>query len=566
MKKKWALHPEEIKAGEIARELKVHRSIASILLRRGYRTSAEIFNFLNPSTNSLEDPFVFTDMAKVVERIRRAVAAVEKILIYGDYDVDGVTGSAILFQALKKLGADVRVHIPHRIHDGYGLNVDSLAKLLTEGFTLVITVDNGITSVDPVRYLADRGVDVIIVDHHTLKDDLPPAYAIVCAHAGDKKGDPHLAACGLAFKLAWALLGSYEAAEEYLDLTALGTVADIAPVVGDNRFLLRKGMQLLSSARRPGIRALMRVAKIPAGALSTRDLAFSFAPRINAAGRMGSPLNAFKLLTTEDPQEAMDLAKFLEQGNRDRQKIEAEAFKEAIEMAEELSSRNEDSVLILDSEGWHEGVIGIVAARLVERYHKPAIVISLKGELGKGSGRSVPGFSIFGAVEPHEELLVNFGGHAQAVGLTVKKEAVGEFRRRVNEGIKSGGIEPLKPDLFIEDEMNLNELDTDFLRDLTRLEPFGPGNPKPFFLSKGVKVKGEARIRGKDTLCLWLTGADGRMTCEAVGFRMFGRWEAEKKTDRLDIVYRPALVEYRGITSIQLELEDWRISNSSSEL
>lgn len=555
------LYPEESKAGEIARDIKVSRSIASILLRRGYRTPAEIFNFLNPSVESLESPFAFTDMAKAAERIRRAAAAGEKILVYGDYDVDGVTGSAILFPVLKKMGADVRVHIPHRIQDGYGLNIDSLAKLLTEGFTLVITVDNGITGVEQVRYLAERGIDVIIVDHHTPKDALPPAYAIVCAHAGDKKGDAHLAACGLAFKLAWALLGTYEAAEAYLDLTALGTVADIAPVVGDNRFLLRKGMQLLSSARRPGIKALMQVARIPSGALSTRDLAFSFAPRINAAGRMGSPLNAFKILTTEDPQEAMDLAKLLDQGNRDRQKIEAEAFKEAIEMVEAHSWLNEDPILILDREGWHEGVIGIVAARLVERYHKPAIVISLKGEHGKGSGRSVPGFSIYGAVEPHEGLLVNFGGHAQAVGLTVKKEAVGEFRRRVNEGIKSGGIEPSKPDLFIENELNLNELDADFLRDLARLEPFGPGNLKPFFLSKGVRVKGEPRKRGKDTLCLWLTGADGRMTCEAVGFRMFGRWEAEQKTNRLDIVYRPALVEFRGIAHIQLELEDWRNSD-----
>ena len=412
MKKKWVVHPAPDKAGSIAREFQIHSAIAKILLRRGHTEISAISRFLNPSHDFLEDPFAFTDMKKSVERIRLAISRKEKILVYGDYDVDGITGSSILYPALKRLGASVDAHIPHRMNEGYGLNRDSLETLLEKGYSVVITVDNGITGVEQVKFLTGRGVDVIIVDHHTPKDELPPAFAILCAHAGDKKGDPHLAACGLAFKLAWALLGSYAAAEEYLDLIALGTIADIAPVLGDNRILLKNGLKLLARSKRPGIRALMEVARISPPTVSYRDIAFGFGPRINAAGRMGSPLNAFKLLTTNDPVEAKELAGLLDRGNKDRQKLEAEAFLEAAEIAEALLAKDGDAVIILENAGWHEGVLGIVAARLVERFHKPSIVISMKNGIGKGSGRSIPGFSIFEAVRPYEELLENFGGHA----------------------------------------------------------------------------------------------------------------------------------------------------------
>lgn len=561
MKKKWVVHPAHDRAGSIARELRIHPAIAKILLRRGHTEISAISRFLNPSHDSLEDPFVFTDMKKSVERIQLAIAQKERVLVYGDYDVDGITGSAILYPALKRLGTVVDVHIPHRMNEGYGLNRDSLETLLEKGYSVVITVDNGITGVEQVKFLTGRGVDVIIVDHHTPKDELPPAFAILCAHAGEKKGDPHLAACGLAFKLAWALLGSYKAAEEYLDLVALGTIADIAPVLGDNRILLKNGLKLLARTKRPGIRALMEVARISPNTVSYRDIAFGFGPRINAAGRMGSPLNAFKLLTTDDPAEAKELAAFLDRGNKDRQKLEAEAFSEAADIAEALLAKNSDAVIILENPAWHEGVLGIVAARLVERFHKPSIVISMKNGVGKGSGRSIPGFSIFEAVRPYEELLENFGGHAQAIGMTIKEGRISELRRLVNEGAKNHDLLELTPELVIESEIAFEELNLEFLKDLNKLEPFGPGNPKPYFLSKGLRIKGEAKKRGKDTLYCWLTDPKGITTCEAVGFRMFDRWSSTEKTPIFDAVYRPALVEFHGIAHIQLELEDWRNSD-----
>lgn len=561
MEKKWVVHPGHDRAGSVARELGIHPAIAKALLRRGFADLSEITRFLNPSQDLLEDPFVFPDMKKSVERIRLAVSQKERILVYGDYDVDGITGSSILYPALKRLGASVDVHIPHRMNEGYGLNLESLETLLEKDYSVVITVDNGITGVEQVKFLTGRGVDVIIVDHHMPKDEIPQAFAILCAHAGEKKGDPHLAACGLAFKLAWALLGSYAAAEEYLDLVALGTIADIATVLGDNRILLKNGLRLLARSKRPGVRALMEVARISPNSVGYRDIAFGFGPRINAAGRMGSPLNAFKLLTTDDPGEAKELANFLDRGNKDRQRLEAEAFSEAAGLAEILLTENGDAVIVLENGDWHEGVLGIVAARLVERFHRPSIVISMKNGVGKGSGRSIPGFSIFEAVRPYEELLENFGGHAQAIGMTIKEGRVSEFRRRVNNGVKKNDFLELKPELIIESELSFADLNLEFLKDLSKLEPFGPGNPKPYFLSKGLSLKGEARKRGKDTLHCWLKDAKGMTTCEAVGFRMFDRWSSAEKTPIFDVVYRPTLVEFQGIAHIQLELEDWRTSN-----
>ena len=381
----WAVHPSDDDASRVAREVKIHPVVAAILLRRGFSEPSEIFRFLNPSFESLEDPFAFRDMAKAVDRVRRAIAGKEKILIYGDYDVDGITGSAILYPVLKKMGADVEAHIPHRMNDGYGLNRAALEKLLEQKFKLVITVDNGITGADHVRFLNEKGADVIIVDHHTPKEEIPPAFAIVSAVAGGK-GDSNLAACGLAFKLAWALLGNFEDVKEYLDLVVVGTVADLATVLGDNRIILKEGLALLSKTKRPGLRALMDVARIEKNFISYRDIAFGLGPRINASGRMGSPLTAFKLLTTENVLEARNLAQVLDEGNRDRQRVEASAFEEAVERVELDPLKNTQKILVLESDSWHEGVLGIIAARLVERYRKPAIVISLKKGLVKVPG------------------------------------------------------------------------------------------------------------------------------------------------------------------------------------
>ncbi|HTL70755.1 MAG TPA: single-stranded-DNA-specific exonuclease RecJ [Candidatus Eisenbacteria bacterium] len=553
LKKKWVLNPRPAAASKAAADLGIHPEIASILIRRGVTEPDAMARFLDPSPETLESPFVFRDMRKAVDRIRLAVSRGEKILVYGDYDVDGVTGTAILYPVLKRLGADVSAHIPHRVNEGYGLNRDSLEARLKEGFGLVVTVDNGITGKSQIEYLVSRGVDAILVDHHLPKDGLPPAHAIVSSVVGP--GDGNLAACGLAFKLGWALLGSYKEVEEYLDLVAVGTVADLAGVLGENRILLKQGLALLARTRRPGLRALLEVAGVSRRAPSYRDIAFGLGPRINAAGRMGSPLAAFELLTTTDPAEARRLARLLDDGNRDRQRVEAEAYRQA---HERLDAESElDRVLVVESDGWHEGVLGIVAARLVERYHRPSIVIALKEGMGKGSGRSVASFSLFDSVLQCEDLLVTFGGHAQACGLTIRRENVGAFREKLNAVAAQARQLSGTSELLIEGELSPTELDLKFLRDLERLAPFGPGHQKPFFRSKGMRVKGDVRKRGKDTLSCWMTDASGKMTCEVVGFRLHERWQTEERKAAYDIVYQPSLAEFNGIVSIQLELEDW---------
>ncbi len=558
MRSHWVLNSAEKGTARLASEFDIHPAIASILLRRGLKTSPEIFSFLNPSLESLQDPFAFQDMKKAVERIRLAVARSEKILVYGDYDVDGITGSAILYPVLKTLGADAEVHIPHRVDEGYGLNLDSLQKLMERGFGVVITVDNGITGIEQVKYLVSRGVDVIIVDHHMPKGGaLPPAFAIVSAFIGDQKGDPNLAACGVAFKLAWALLGNLQEACRYLDLVALGTVADLAPVLGDNRILLKYGLAALSKTPRPGLRALMDIARIPRRLVSYRDIAFGLGPRINAAGRMDTPRHAFDLLTTTDVPEAVRLAALLDKGNKERQRVEAAAYLEAAARVEREFFEEENRILVVESDGWHEGVLGIVAARLVERFRRPSIVIALKNDMGKGSGRSVPRFSLFETVYKCEDLLVNFGGHAQACGLTIRRENIEDFRRRLNETARDSAAGELAVPLGIEAELPPGDLDTKFLTDLERLAPFGPGNKKPLFLSRGMRVKGEIKKRGKDTLLCWMTDRTGKMTCEVLGFRSYERWNAAGRQADYEIVYQPVLKEFSGIVSIQLELEDW---------
>lgn len=559
MRSHWVLGQEESRSKEVAQEFKIHPAIANILLRRGLKTSSEIFSFLNPSFEALESPFAFEYMQKAVDRIRRAISTNEKILVYGDYDVDGITGCAVLFPVLKKLGANVDAHIPHRVTEGYGLNIQSLKNLIEQKkFTLLITVDNGISALEPIQFLNSQNVDVIIVDHHKPKGEVPQAYAIVSAAVGQKKGDANLAACGVAFKLAWALCEKMEDVKEYLDLVSIGTVADITPVTGDNRIILKYGLPILAQGKRPGIAALMDVSRISRNKISFRDIAFGLAPRINASGRMGSPLDAFHLLTTSSAEEARKLACFLDEGNKDRQRIEAEAFQSAAKIVESNYMARDEKILVVENQEWHEGVIGIVAARLVERFKKPSIVISLKEneEKGKGSGRSVPLFSLFDSVVKFEHLLESFGGHPQACGLTIKKENIATFRKKLNED--PGLFESLQnvPPLNIDSLLPFEELDLKFLKDLERLAPFGPANPKPLFLSKGLKLKGVPKKRGKDTLSCWMASATGKTVCEVVGFRAYERW-TKSPQDIYDMVYQPTLNEFNGITSIQLELEDW---------
>ena len=556
----WLIHPRHENTDSIAGKLGIHPVVAGILLRRGLQDAEEIRRFLNPSLETLEDPSAFSDMEKAVALIRETIQKKGKILVYGDYDVDGVTAAAILHPVLRSLGADAEAHLPHRIREGYGLNKASLEEWVKRGLSMVITVDNGITSPDAVRYLKENGIAVILVDHHLPKGETPIADAIISGGLPEKPGgDTTLAACGLAFKLGWALLGDFKKMEPYMDLVTLGTVADLAPVEAENRVLLRSGLPALARSKRPGIRALMNAAGIHPAYLTYRDIAFGLGPRINAAGRMGSPQEAFRLLTTENETEARNLAQLLEAGNRERQKVEAEAYREAVAYVEKKTAPEERHILVVEGEDWHEGVLGIVAARLVERYHRPAIAIAMRTESGKGSGRSLPHFSLFQHVVQVEELLESFGGHAQACGLTVRRDKLALFRKRLNEIARSTfEAEGAAPSLYIDEELRPGDLDARLVNDLEKLAPFGPGNPRPLFVSRGMRVRGDVKKRGKDTLQCWMTDTEGKVTCEVIGFRAYERWQAQARTQReFDIVYQPTMKNANGIGFITLELEAW---------
>ncbi len=556
----WRVHPVTDEARRIAKHSQVHPIVASILTRRGLSSAEDVQKFLEPRLENLESPYVFQDMVKAVERIKSAIQAKEKVLIFGDYDVDGVTASAVLYPVLRSLGADVEVHIPHRLHEGYGLNRASIEPWVSRSIGLVITVDNGITGVEAVKFLNSHRIDVIIVDHHVPKDEVPPAYAFISSAVGDQKGDPNLAACGLAFKLAWALLGDLEKALPYLDIVTLGTIADLAPVQGDNRILLKHGLNYLARTQRVGLKALMQEARIKPQYIGYRDIAFGLGPRINASGRMGSPLNAFKLLTTDNAAEARSLAQVLEEGNRDRQKVEASAYLAAAKQVEEHAEFHDQPVLVVNSPDWHEGILGIVASRLVERFKKPAIVISTRSGVGKGSGRSLPGFSIFKNVLECESFLANFGGHAQACGLSIKPENIEPFRRSLNEAARrllSGSS--ADEDVWVDADIQASELSGSLLKDLERLEPFGPGHAKPLFVTRQMRVRGDVKKRGKDTLQCWMTDVEDKVTCEVIGFRSYERWLANDRQQKIfDIIYQPTLQNFNGIQTITLQMESWQ--------
>lgn len=562
MKRIWKIRRQYDAAKHLAEELKVHPVVGLLLAQRGFCEHSAAAQFIDPTFENLEEPSVFRDMPRAIEVIRLAISEQKLILIYGDYDADGITASAILYGGLKKFGARVEVYIPNRLTDGYGLNRKTLESLLKKKPGVVVAMDNGIGGAKEVCYLKENGVQVIIADHHLPKGDVPEADAVlnVCRMEANKSS-ANLAACGIAFKMVWALSGNLAEALSYLDLVTLGTVADLAPVLGDNRILLKEGLRSLAQSSRAGIKALIASAKISPKFLGYRDIAFGLGPRINASGRLGTPQDAFRLLTTDNLVEAVNLASMLEEGNKDRQRAEAKAFEEAVRIVEDDPAKDFQKILVVEHPDWHEGIIGIIAQRLVERYRKPAVAISLKEGQAKGSGRSLSSFSLFEHIGKCSEFLEGFGGHAQACGLLIKKENVGKFREACNQRLGDSVEEGLAQnvEIMVDTELKLHEIDLRLLHDLEKLAPFGPGNPKPLFLSRGVRLRGDLKKRGQDTLQGWITDAEGRATCEIIAFRAFERFrKSVAREQNLDIVYEPQIREYQGIATIQLGLEDWR--------
>ncbi len=543
----------------LCRELNVSPYFALILMNRGVITPDSARDFLFGDLSSCHDPHLLKDMDRAVERIRRAISSGEKIMVYGDYDVDGITSTALLAQVLRFMGGRVETFIPHRIEDGYGVNSDAVQLAARRQVGLIVTVDCGVSSIEEVRIARGMGVDVVVTDHHEVREGrLPEAYAVVAPHREDCKYPfKELAGVGIAYKLARVLMeGNEEYVDGYLDLVALGTIADVAPLVGENRFLAKAGLEKLRITDRPGIKALVEVAGLDQRSLTCRNISFAIAPRINAMGRMGAPDAALDIFTTGDRTKAAKIASDLDRENRNRQSVERQILKNAIERTRLEVDHERDKVIVLADDSWHPGVIGIVASRIVEEFSKPAILISLDGGEGKGSGRAVPGFDLFKAVGGAGEFLEGFGGHESACGIRIRENMVDSFKKKVNSiADEYPCSQETLPDIPVDAEIPLSELGIGLIRELDLLMPYGPGNAEPVFRTNGLKVRSRPREIGRSGIKFLVT--DGRAHCEAITFRK-NSISRPSVGDKVDLVHTPSVNGYGGIDSVQLNIKALR--------
>ncbi len=488
--KRWVV-PDVDKhaAAQLAEDCEIHHFLALLLVSRGITDPADVAEYILGGEIG-DDPFAFADIDFAVDRIQSALYSNEKIAVYGDYDADGITATVLLYTFLQQKGADIVYYIPEREDEGYGLHIESIDLLSKQGVSLIITVDNGVAAVNEIEHAGKLGIDVIVTDHHQPPTELPRAVAVVNPHRPDCSSQyKEYAGVGVAFKLACAIEGDSDTVlEKYGDLVAIGTLADVVPLTGENRKLVRAGLDILNSCQRPGIKALTKVAGMKSRNLSSTSVVFSLAPRINAAGRMDTPDLAVRLLLTESDETAETLANQIQQCNSIRQSAQDLILNE---ITEQIQSRPEllaDRVLVLDGQSWHPGVVGIIASRIVERYGKPCILITTNEDEAKGSGRSVRGFSLYDAVSACAQVLSRFGGHDMAAGLSLPKSNIKEFRLRINEyAAKAYPVMPV-PELRMEFKLRPSQIDVEKLALISVLEPFGCGNTAPVFGLFGMRL------------------------------------------------------------------------------
>lgn len=536
--------------------------LRQILFNRGYSTHEQARNFLEAKPGVNTDPFLLPDMQAAVERILYAIAKRQKIAIYGDYDVDGVTATALLVQVFHSLRVDVIGYIPHRFEEGYGLNTAALDQLKAEGVDLVITVDCGIRSLEEARHARDIGLDLMISDHHNPGAVLPEAIAVIDPKREDSNyPEENLAGVGVAYKLTAALASkinfpTHAQAEDYLDLVALGTVADLVPLIGENRVLVRTGLAQLRQTRRQGIRSLMGIASIQPEKITATDIGFGLGPRLNAAGRLDTAFDALHLLTTQDLLKAGELAQQLEIQNRKRQSI----TRDIQAQAEILALKDDPEALLLFAAhpDFNAGVVGLAASRLTDQHYRPAIVGHIDGDYTRASCRSIVEFHITQALDQCADLLEKYGGHAAAAGFTVHNKNLAELVRR----LKSLAAEQLsefdlRPTLTADLELPLSALKPEALEYLDWLQPTGYGNPQAAFISRRLQVRSSRRV-GKDQSHLKMAVSDGQLTFDAIAFRL-GDW-ADDMPPRIDLLYRFEVNEFRGRKTLQLNVKDIQAS------
>lgn len=483
---------DETAAKQLCAEMGIPMLTAKVLIARGITTSSSAAALLEEGCE-LSDSFLMKDMDKAVERIHTAIDTGEKIVVFGDYDVDGVTATALLFTHLVNMGANVRCMLPCREGDGYGLSIGAIDKLSRNEYKLIITVDNGISAAKEIAYAKEKGIDVIVTDHHIPPDEMPCALAVIdAARKDDTSPFKLLSGVGVAFKLAAALEGCppEELLDFYSDLAAIGTVADVVPLVGENRVIVKNGLELINQQARPGIDALLEASGMGGKMLSAENIAFTIAPRLNAAGRMDNATSALRLLITEDQEPAEELAEQLCQMNADRQAAEQAIMEEVHHQLEHQPELLRQRVLVLWSQSYHPGVTGIAASRMVEKYGKPAILISLSEEEGKGSGRSIKGFHLHHALAACSDILMRYGGHELAAGLSIHKSKLEEFRAAINQWAAKEYPILMLPPLEIDTTVGLDRLTPEDVQSLDMIAPFGAGNPSPVFLLENVTLDG----------------------------------------------------------------------------
>lgn len=564
MVKKWLYSKfEEDKVKKIAEENNISELLAKVLLCREFESKDIIDDFLHPKIENLYDPFLMNDMQIAVDTIIDSCNKKEKVTIYGDYDVDGITSVSVLKKFFADMGVNAEHYLPSRLEEGYGLNNDALDKIANSGTKLLITVDCGISAYEEVEYAKSLGMKVIVTDHHECPEKLPDAIAVIDAKRPDSTYPFNsLAGVGVTFKLIQAI--SYKLNLDrkrylkYIDIVALGTIADIVPLIDENRIIVNFGLILMRQTRNIGLQALIRVSGYENGAdLSSTAISFGIAPRINASGRMGKADLALELLLENNPDRAYKMALELSDTNKERQDVEKDIINQAVDMIEKDKLYEKD-IIVLYHKNWHHGVIGIVASKITELYYKPSILISVEDGIGKGSGRSVEGFDLHDALSKCTELLLKFGGHEMAIGLSIEEEKLEEFSKKVEVIAKEKGTKDLQPVVKIDAEVTAENISYETLKEIELLRPFGEGNPPPVFVYKNIKVDGVRLLSNEKHLKLSLK--DGMHVFDAIAFNMGNQKYSIKIGDKVDVLHVLEINNFNGIEKIQMNVKDLKKS------
>ncbi|MFC1643557.1 single-stranded-DNA-specific exonuclease RecJ [Chlamydiota bacterium] len=567
MKENWFVLPKnEMLSNSLANALSIHPVIAQLLVNRGITTVDEARTFIDPKLKNLNDPFLFNDMEKCVSRVLEAHKRKEKVAFYGDYDVDGITSSALLSLLFTEIGIENECYIPHRISEGYGLSKEGIDYCSESGAKLIITVDCGIHAFEEIKYAKELGLNVIVTDHHEPSEDVPECLGIINPKIKNS-GYPFrdLAGVGVAFKLAHGLIKKareYDCEwafnidlKKYLDFVALGTIADIVPLKGENRVLAKNGFIQICKSNRPGIKSLKNKTGI-GDTITSFDIAFRIAPRINATGRIGDAKDSLLILKTDDYSKADFLANNLDSNNKERQKIEEKVYKEALAEVDEKINLEEDKVIVIEKDNWPVGVVGIVSSKITKLFYRPSFVISMDEDGCKGSGRSIDGFDLSRALEDCADILDGFGGHKCAAGITLKKENVDEFRLRINQiASKELKQEDLVKKNTVDAMLSLADINEEIVSQLELLQPFGQDNPSPVFISKKMVCDSNPIILKEKHVKFYIKGPKGSI--EAIYFNIGERINDIEKGMMINLVYQLSFNHFNGRTSIQLNIKDF---------